>query len=158
MLIYHGKKQFKHVFLKFKANLLLNSFNTKGCWIPRQQHGWDKSPFPLQKMEMLYNCSFLFFLFLFFYFWWEKQHLNSFPTFWGGLQWSSANCDLPQHGGEIWWSWSSFLICKEPFAKQYLCFQGTQMHSYLKKQIHFFSLPFPPETMAVALFSQPINK
>lgn len=39
-----------------------------------------------------------FFLFLF-YFWWEKQLLNSFTTFWGELQWSSANCDLSQRGG-----------------------------------------------------------
>lgn len=50
---------------RLKMNLLFNSFVSKG-WIPRQSRSWDKSPFPLQKMEVVHNCSF-FLLFLSFF-------------------------------------------------------------------------------------------
>lgn len=142
----------------FEANLLFNSFDTKGCWIPRQ---WLRQ-ITISSSENGNGVQlFLFFFPLSFSFLFlvgkaTSEFLHHFLR--GATMELSQLWPFEAWGRRYWWIWSSFLISNQPFAKQYLCFQSPQMHSYLKKQIINLSLQFHPETVAVALFSQPIKR
>lgn len=140
----------------FEANLLFNSFDTKGCWIPRQ---WLRQ-ITISSSENGNGVQlFLFFppFFFFFIFGGKSNFWIPSPLSEGSYNGAQPTVTFRAWGRRYWWIWSSFLISNQPFAKQYLCFQSPQMHSYLKKQIINLSLQFHPETVAVALFSQPIK-
>lgn len=81
-------------------------------------------------------CTIVLFSFFFFFIFGGK---NNFwipsPLSEGSYNGAQPTVTFHNVGEEVWWSWSSFLICNEPSAKLYLCFRGPQRHSYLKKQI-----------------------